>query len=189
MEQVRERTIDDLSQHFANDNLSLEELEKRMELAYRAKSPAELRALTSDLEQLAERQANLPATVAPSPLVTPDRERMTSVMSETKRNGVWVVPQRLDVTSVMADVTIDLTRAVLPSGIIDIHLRALCASVKLIVPPGVRIASRVGALMASVNVRPDEGKPRPELPVIRLSGWALMAEVQTSTRHVEGEES
>ena len=188
LEQVRERTIDQLSQHFANDNLSLDELDRRLELAYRAHSPAELRALTSDLDQVAERQANVPATVSPSPLATPDRERLTAVMSETKRNGVWVVPQQLDVTAVMADTTIDLTQAVLPSGIIDIHLRAVCASVKLIVPPGVRIASRVGALMASVNVRPDEGKPRPELPVIRLSGWALMAEVQTSTRHVEGEE-
>ena len=189
IEQARERTIDQLSQHFAQDNLSLEELERRIELAYRAHSPAELRALTSDLEQLAEQQAHVPATVAPSPLVTPDRERVTAVMSETKRNGVWVVPQRLDVTSVMTDTTIDLTQAVLPSGIIDIHMRAFCASVKLIVPPGVRIASRVSALLASVNVRPDEGKPRPELPVIRLSGWALMAEVQTSTRHIEGEES
>jgi len=187
MEQARERTIDALSDHFAHDNLSLEELERRLELAYRATTPADLRALTADLDQLAEQQAKAPATVAPSALATPDRERVTSIMSETKRRGVWAVPQRLDVNSVMADTTIDLTQAILPSGIIDIHVRAFMAAVKLIVPPGVRVASRVGAFMGSVNVRPDEGKARPEMPVIRLSGWAFMAEVQTKTRHVEGE--
>jgi cell wall-active antibiotic response 4TMS protein YvqF/uncharacterized protein DUF1707 len=188
LEQQRERAIDALSDHFAHDNLSLEELERRMELAYRAQSSADLNALTADLEQLAAQQAQVPATVAPSPLATPDRERLTSIMSETHRRGVWAVPQRLDVNAVMADTTIDLTQAILPSGIIDIHVRALMAAVKLIVPPGVRVASRVSAFMGSVNVRPDEGKPRPDMPVIRLSGWAFMAEVQTSTRHVEGTE-
>ena len=187
LEQARERTIEQLSTHFANDNLSLDELEHRMELAYRATSPAELRTLTADLDRLSEERALTPATVSPSSLATPDRERITSIMSETKRRGVWAVPQRLDVNSVMADTTIDLTQAVLPSGIIDIHVRALMAAVKIIVPPGVRVASRVSAFMGAVNVRPDEGKPRPDLPVIRLSGWAFMAEVQTKTRHREGE--
>ena len=46
----RERTIEELSLHFAHDNLTLEELERRLELAYRATSVAELRTLTSDIK-------------------------------------------------------------------------------------------------------------------------------------------
>lgn len=172
--QARERAIDTLSQHFAHDHITLDELERRLELAYRAGSVAEVRALVSDLESTPGAGAE-PASV-PAPIV-PDHERIVSVMSENRRRGVWAVPQRLDVVAVMADSTIDLTQATLPSGIIDIRVKALMAAVKIIVPPGVRVANRVGAFMGSVNVRPDDAPTRPELPVIRLTGWAVMAEV------------
>jgi hypothetical protein len=186
MEQARERTIDLLSTHFANDALTLEELERRMELAYRATSMTELAALTSDLEAAAP--TAVARTEANAPLaVTLDRDRVVSVMGETQRRGAWAVPQHLDVVAIMSDMLIDLTQASLPTGIIDIHVKALMASVRIILPPGVRIANRMGAFMATVHVRPDEAATRADLPVIRLSGWATMAEVQTKTRHREGD--
>src|SRR6185436_16738578 len=49
LERERERTIELLSQHFAHDNLSLDELERRMEQVYRASSLPALRDLTRDL--------------------------------------------------------------------------------------------------------------------------------------------
>ena len=57
----REKTIALLSQHFAQDNLSLEELEKRMEAVYQAKSVPALRELTRDLLV----DAPLPSALAP----------------------------------------------------------------------------------------------------------------------------
>lgn len=186
LEQVRERAIDTLSEHFAHDRLSLDELERRLELAYRAGSIAEIRALVSDLEappNPATARSNLPAPVVP------DHERIVSIMSENERRGMWAVPQRLDVVAVMSDTTIDLTQATLPSGIIDIKVRSLMASVKIIVPPGVRVANRVSAFMSAVNVRPDDAATSPDLPVIRLTGWAMMTEIVTKTRRVEGEET
>jgi hypothetical protein len=186
MEQARDRAIDVLSNQFAHDAISLEELERRLELAYRASSVAELRALTSDLETAPE-SGSLPARAgAPVPAaLAPDQESVTSIMTETTRRGVWAAPQRLDVTAVMSDTTIDLTQAVLPAGIVDIHIKVVCASFKLILPPGIRVANRVGGFMASIQVNPDDAPARPDLPVIRLSGWALMSEVQTKTRRLE----
>jgi hypothetical protein len=183
----RERMIQQLSDHFANDRLSLEELETRMELAYKASSSADLQRLTADLPSVAASPVPLPADELAA--IAPDRERLFSVMSETRRRGSWVVPQRLDLIALMSDTTIDLTQAALPTGIIDIHVRSICAAVKIIVPPGIQVVSRLSSLMSSVRGSSEPnvsgGEEWKTGTVVRLSGWALMAEVQTKVRRRE----
>jgi uncharacterized protein DUF1707/cell wall-active antibiotic response 4TMS protein YvqF len=188
----RERVIQLLSDHFANDRLSLEDLESRMELAYKSTTLADLQRLTADLPTAAA-AAQVPAPLPADelPAISPDRERVYAVMSETSRRGAWLVPQRLDLLALMSDTTIDLTQATLPSGIIDIHVRSICAAVKLVVPPGLQVVNRVSSLMSSVH---GGGEPADSAgpngawkqgTVVRLSGWALMAEVQTKVRRRE----
>lgn len=185
----RERVIQQLSEHFANDRLSLDEMENRMELAYKASSVGELQRLTADLPSATA--VPVPAPAEELPAVLPDRERIFAVMSETSRRGSWIVPQRLDLLAVMSDTTIDLTQAALPTGIIDIHIRSLCAAVKIVVPPGLQVVNRLSSLMASVRggAEPNEaggpGGGWQQGTVIRLTGWALMAEVQTKVRRRE----
>jgi hypothetical protein len=188
----RERVIQQLSEHFANDRLSLDELEARMELAYKAGSVADLQRLTADLPSAATVPAPAPAPAEDLlPALSPDRERIFAVMSETSRRGSWLVPQRLDLVAVMSDTTIDLTQATLPTGIIDIHVRSVCAAVKIVVPPGLQVVNRLSSLMGSVRGagEPDEtggqGGAWKQGTVIRLTGWALMAEVQTKVRRRE----
>ena len=192
----RERVIQQLSEHFANDRLSLDEMESRMELVYKASSIGELQRLTADLPSAATPAvpAPLPAE-AEVPALPRDRERMFAVMSETSRRGAWLVPQRLDLLAVMADTTIDLTQAALPTGIIDIHLRSMWAAVKIVVPPGLQVVNRVSSVMSSVHGGGEPSDPEDRAAtdssgwrqgtVIRLSGWALMAEVQTKVRRRE----
>ena len=187
----RERVIQRLSEHFANDRLSLDELETRMELAYKAGSVGELQRLTADLPSATAVPVPAPAPAEDLPAVSPDRERIFAVMSETSRRGSWIVPQRLDLLAVMSDTTIDLTQAALPTGIIDIHIRSICAAVKIVVPPGLQVVNRLSSLMASVRGggEPNEtggpGGGWQQGTVIRLTGWALMAEVQTKVRRRE----
>lgn len=181
----------------------MDELETRLEMAYRCQSYDELRQLVSDLPAIGSAVAptapaapHAPRAPAPPlpPALVPERDRVIAVMSETHRRGQWPVPQRLDLTAVMSDTTIDLTQTHLPAGIVDIRIRSLFASVKVIVPPGIQVVSRVGSLMASVTGaseprRAAEGESawRSET-VIRLTGWAVMAEVQTKVRHREESE-
>jgi hypothetical protein len=189
----RERIIQELSLHFANDNLSLDELEARMERAYKLTTIAELQSLTADLPRTGAVASTSVSVDKPGEMeaLAPERERVYSVMSETKRRGAWLVPQRLDLVAVMSDTTIDLTQATLPAGIIDIHVRCLWAAVKVIVPPGLQVVTRLSSLMGSVG---GSGEPDDERrghaawrsgTVVRLSGWALMAEVQTKVRRRE----
>jgi hypothetical protein len=168
----------------------MDELDARMEGVYKASSLDELRRLTADLPESTAVAAVPPAEPV---AIAPDRDRVVAIMSETKRRGPWLVPQRLGVFALMSDTTIDLTQATLPAGIIDIHVRSLMAAVKLIVPPGVQIVSRVGSLMGSVHGggEPDQtpGAPawRPGT-VVRLTGWACMAEVSVKVRRRERKE-
>lgn len=187
----RERVIQRLSEHFANDRLSLDELESRIELAYKAGSVGELQRLTADLPSASALPVPAPPAVEELPALAPDRDRIFAVMSETSRRGSWIVPQRLDLVAVMADTTIDLTQAALPTGIIDIHIRSICAAVKIVVPPGLQVVNRLSSLMGSVrgggapNDAAGPGGAWKEGTVIRLTGWAVMAEVQTKVRRRE----
>jgi hypothetical protein len=187
----RERVIQQLSEHFANDRISLDDLESRMELAYKAGSLGELQRLLADLSSGTALPVPAPVPADELAALSPDRQRIFAVMSETSRRGPWPVPQRLDLLAVMSDTTIDLTQATLPSGIIDIHIRSVCAAVKIVVPPGLQVVNRLSCLMGSVH---GEGEPNEaggqgggwtQGTVIRLSGWALMAEVRTKVRRRE----
>ena len=135
---ARDRTIERLSAHFANDRLSIDELDARLERAYAATSLAELDALTADLPETqpvahVERQSSTSRAIeryeGPS--------RIRAIMSETRRGGLWVVPPELDVRAVMANITLDLRSAMLSPGVTDIEVKALMASVQILLPPGV----------------------------------------------------
>jgi hypothetical protein len=200
----RERIIRELSLHFANDNLSLDELELRMERAYKAATVADLRSLTADLPQASPPGKVEPpaapagnragSAVAPREAYVVERDKLVSIMSETKRRGAWSVPQRLNVYAFMSDTEIDLTQATLPPGVVDIHVRSLFAAVKVLVPPGLQVVNRLSSIMASVvgGSEPDNNQSAAwrSGTVIRLTGWATMAEVQTKVvkRLIEGGE-
>jgi Cell wall-active antibiotics response 4TMS YvqF/Domain of unknown function (DUF1707) len=194
---AREQKINELSVHFANDDLSLEDLERRIEQVYKAGSVADLAKITADLTQasapaepelqLSKRrgsQANSNIAAAYQPT-----GRLLSLMSSTRRVGRWVVPQKLDVVAIMSDTKLDLTHAVLPSGVTDFEIRAVMASLKMIVPPGVRVIVDTHSVMANVRSRADEFDadvpPSPSAPVIRITGFALMADINVVVRRRE----
>jgi len=182
LERERERAIELLSQHFAHDNLSLDELERRIEQVYRAGSLPALRELTKDLSS--DVVAVTPRREAQVPEVfTPEDDRIVSVMANTKRRGMWLVPRQLDVWSVMSETHLDFTQVRLPPGVTEIHLRAVMASVKVIVPPGVRVVVQPSAFMADVS---DEALSPPPVgskaPVLRITGPLFMAELKVRVR-------
>src|SRR5437867_1497581 len=102
LERERERTIELLSQHFAHDNITLDELERRLEQVYRASSLPALRELTKDLPAETTETEQRRAAAVPE-VFAPERDRIFSIMAETKRRGVWRVPRWLTVWSIMSD--------------------------------------------------------------------------------------
>lgn len=187
LEREREKTIELLSQHFAHDNLALDELERRMALVYRASDILSLRELTRDLPS-----AEAPVAVrAPAPVpqaFMPETGRILSIMASTKRKGVWQPPRDLDLRCVMSETHLDFTQAQLAPGVTEIDVFALMAQVKIIVPPGVRVVCQPGAFMADVA---DETTDPPPVgsgaPVIRITGFVMMTELKVFVRTREKE--
>ena len=194
LSRAREQKISELSQYFANDDLSLDELERRIERVYRAANVLELDEITADLRSsVSPESAPLPtargASGSVAPISSPVRSRMLAIMGETKRVGRWQVPRQLDVLSVMSDTRLDLTQAVVGPGTTDIHVTAFWAACKIVVPPGMRVINEMHAVMASVTSKAHEmdrpGDERPGATVIRLTGTAIMAEVKVVVRKLE----
>ena len=195
LSRARETKINELSTHFANDDLTLEDLERRIERVYKAASVAELEEITADLRKAMT--VPVDQSIAPSLRSTAVSSsgqtigsRILAFMSSTRRVGRWLVPPKLDVVAIMSDTKLDFTHAAMPGAVIDVHVRAVMASCKLVVPPNVRVINETHALMANVRSRASEVLPGDapasvESPVIRLTGYALMSDVNVVVRRLE----
>ncbi len=201
---AREQKITELSEHFANDNLSLEDLERRIEQVYKAASVADLEQLTADLrgsasladqrpssarrDRLAPQPAEFSATVQPGYEVP--QARMLAIMSSTRRVGRWAVPRDLRMFAMMSDTKLDLTTASLPiGGVVNLEITAIMCAVKIIVPPNMRVVNEMHSFMADVRSGADEtlneSLATPGTPIVRLRGTALMSEVKVKVRRRE----
>ena len=75
----RQTTIDTLVQHYAADNITVDEFERRVDIAHRTRDLTELSRLTSDLPVLAQPQ---------SPAQTPEADRLIRRGAEVLSNAV-----------------------------------------------------------------------------------------------------
>src|SRR5690349_9801277 len=87
---VRERVIQTLTDAFANDVLTVNELEERLEKAYQAQTADEAMALIAGLPQKPMPGGAIAAVDEPPVMtLTRQRERVLSIMSSQNRRGAW----------------------------------------------------------------------------------------------------
>ena len=179
LDEARERAIRLLTDGFAYDVISVDEFEWRLGQLSHADSAAAMDALVTDLARPARGPAD--TALAPSALA-PAEGRILGIMSETRRQGPWRVPQHLRVKAVMSEVKIDLRYAVIPPAC-TIDVSAIMANVSFIVPPGFVVDFDVGAIMgASRNDARAVAHDTYTLPHVRIRGSAIMAEVRVRVR-------
>ena len=94
LEQVRERVIEALSEHFARDNISLDDLETRMARVYSATTPQEVDSLLDGLPALAT-GAPLPASLEPNAPAPKLRKRLVAIMLGAARTVPRVMRHRM----------------------------------------------------------------------------------------------
>lgn len=176
LEAARERTIRVLTDRFADDTLSLDEFETRLDRMYKATTPSELDALLREVELRQPRAVAIdtPGSYAPS---TP--RRILAFMSNTKRTGRWVLPRKLEARSIMSELVLDLRDVAIPSGVCEIDVFSLMAHTKILVPPGVIVEEMPLSVMSEVdNDAVDDGTIRGDAPRVRLVGTAIMSHVE-----------
>ena len=176
LEAARERTIRVLTDRFADDTLSLDEFEARLDRMYKASTPAELDTLLGEVEARQPRPVGLDAAAHYGPSVP---RRILAIMSNTKRTGRWSMPRKLEARAIMSEIVLDLREVTLPAGVCEIDVFALMANIEILVPPGIIVEEMPLSLMANIeNHAIDDGTAGANAPRLRLVGTAVMANVE-----------
>ncbi len=184
----REMVIDALSTHFANDALDIDEFEQRVDLAHHAASVAELDELLADLQSADEGPSSSLVRQAEAPQVaiaTRGRRsrRVRAILSDIKRKGTWRVPKRLRAVAVMGSLSLDFREAQLEPGVTKIRVRAIGGDIKIIVPPHLQVECEGRAIIGSFEeMYQNTGERDPDAPLLRITGVAIIGEVEISTR-------
>jgi len=155
----RDRVVELLRISAGDGRLTAKELDERLELALTARTYGELAKLVSDLPAS--------GSVASAPAATPkakDVVRIDCHSSHIRRDGPWVVPQRLEMIVRSGHVTLDFSQAVITQPTLRIDMEVRSGYVLLVTKPGIVVdTDEVAIRSGHVKVRPAAG---PEVPVL-----------------------
>ncbi len=179
----RTRVVELLQTAFAHDHLSMDEFERRVSVAYQARTASEVTALVADLERM------LPLTAAASQpnaaqLQAQQRAqheaRIVTIFSNNERNGVMTVPRRLEIVVVFGNVELDLRDSTFMSGVTEIDVSAAFGNVELTLPLGVRVENSGSAFMGSFDHHSagPSGYAIDAAHTIRITGHAVFSSVE-----------
>jgi len=174
----RERIVAVLAEAASDGRLTLDEHSERVQHAYQARTLGELAELTRDL---------VPA--GSQPLQLDDSRMVSAFFSTSRREGRWVVPDRLSVTAVGGHVILDLREALLQSLHTILHVTLVGGQLQMLVPEGVsvvvtrsRYSARVGP---DLTPRPGPAA-RPGEPLIEIRTFSVAGQVRVHTPRKPG---
>jgi Domain of unknown function (DUF1707) len=164
----RDRVVELLRVAAGDGRLTAAELDERLEAALTARTYSELAVLTADL----------PATGAgPSSVALPapkDLVRIDCGSGSAKRDGQWVVPQRMQVSVTSGSVKLDLTRAVITSSTLRLDADVRSGSLTLVTRPGILVdTDDVAVRSGSVRVKTHRAPAAPVLLRVEVSGKVM----------------
>jgi hypothetical protein len=186
----RERVARVLHDAMAEGRLTVNELEERLDLVYAAKTFGEMEPLLRDLpvgNQPRALAVPTPATAMPAASNRIGGRGTSSnaiaIMSGTDRKGVWTVPPTFTSVAVMGGVEIDLTEARFEDAETTIQAFALMGGIDIYVPEDIVVqVNGSGFMGAFENHAQNQAQPRPGVPLVRITGLAVMGGVDVKRR-------
>ena len=179
----RDAVIAALTDHFSKDVLDLDEFDRRIDLAHRAVTVAELDALVADL-------APIPATAlvaTPTPEVALDRypsaKRFLCILGGVDKKGRWTVPRALRVVCFWGGATLDFRDADLAPGVTDLRVTCVMGGCHIIVPPWLAVEIDGTAILGGFDeMDRGHGAPDPGRALLRITGLCVMGGFSCETR-------
>lgn len=180
----REYVVQRLSEAFAADRISVDELDARLGQVYRATSLQQLGQLLEDPSNPGwSLEKPLPTARVAREYAVPDRGFGMAFMGGYERGKGWVLPRHFKAYAVMGGVELDLRDARFSPGVSEIEVFAFWGGIDIVVPEGVRVESDGMAVMGGISVDSGEASlDDPDAPVLRISGLALMGGVTVSRK-------
>jgi hypothetical protein len=185
LKREREHTVKLLIDHYAADNLTVEEFETRLDRAYVATTPEDLATLLAGLPVLASTSA---VTAAPPVATVPanqvkDFGMQIAIMGGSERRGSWTPPRKLYSLAVMGGAGLDFREARMPPGETVVNVLAVMGGVEVIVPPGMAVETHGMGIMGGFEAVDQAGDyTDPEAPRLVIRGMAIMGGVDISVR-------
>lgn len=192
----RERVAKVLHDAMADGRLTIDELEERLDAVYAAKTFGELEPVVRDLPVELTDITPAPRPVqrtSPAVLPThavshriggqPTSRTAIAIMSGVERTGNWVVPATFNAFAMMGGIEIDLTDATFEAEETVIQASAIMGGIEIYVPEDVIVrVSGTGFMGAFESRVRDQQQGPPGTPVIRVTGFALMAGIEVRRR-------
>src|SRR5262249_7251510 len=151
----RERIVELLKRHYANDELTEAELESRLKEAYAARTVSDLENIVVDLPSMAGTRTDT---------------TIKATLSGQERKLAGIVPPELTLNARLGYVELDLRDATFAPGVTTIDVHSFMGYVEIHLPEGVRVESHGRALFGYFAVKGlDEDSDR----VVRITGRAV----------------
>ncbi len=182
----RERAVLTLGRAASDGRLDVDELEERLQLAYAARTRAELDTLLADVGGFIEGDLGDGPVTVPAPRagagararVVPSAEAGTSwivsIMGGNERSGRWRVAERCTVVNLMGGTEIDLRDVELSDAVTQINVYTLMGGFEIRVPDGIDVQVSKFALMGGHEVKLGSEPPPPGAPLVRLRLISVM---------------
>ena len=176
----REQAAAVLREAAGHGRITMDELDERLELAYAAKTYADLAAVIRDLPAPAP-------TPGPGPAMagriggTPRSTFSIAIMSGAQRMGRWVVPRTYVGVAVMGGIELDLRDAQFSEPEVTIHAYTLMGGIEITVPEDIDVDVSGIAFMGGFDHNAS-GPGVPGAPRVRVIGFALMGGVDVKRK-------
>lgn len=192
VESARREAIRVLCRAQADDRLSVEAFESRLEQVKHAPNQATLAAILADLDEAAFPEpvisgryplARIDPTEVAAAVSPAEYLRISSVFASSKRAGAWTVPLEIEGFVLFGELVLDLRDAVFGADVVDIIVDVKLGSFTLIVPAGTQVENEVAETLSSSShsTRSARGA-RPNGLLVRLRGKAWLASVDVKEK-------
>ena len=172
----REQAADVLREAAGHGRINMDELDERLELAYAAKTYADLAAVTRDLPGPVQAPGPVQPAMAGRIGGTPRSKFSVAILSGARRKGRWVVPRSYVGVAVMGGIELDLREAQFSEPEVTIHAYTLMGGIEITVPEDVDVDVSGIAFMGGFDHNAS-GPGVPGAPRVRVIGFALMGGV------------
>ena len=181
----REQAAEVLREAAGHGRITMDELDERLELAYAAKTYADLAAVTRDLPQSGQAPGPAGRPAAMDRVGgTPRNKFSVAIMSGARRAGRWVVPRSYVSVAVMGGIELDLREALFSEPEVTIHAYTVMGGIEITVPEDVDVDVSGIAFMGGFDHNAS-GPGAPGAPRVRVLGFALMGGVDVRRKPVK----
>ncbi len=200
LEGERQRTIDALCEDFAQDALKMDEFERRVDVAHKAGSLADLRELLADLpsgRQVVPSEGAAPvvpkapvsgalvqASLASTELVR-ERQLVLSVLGGSSRKGAWTPARHVYCINILGGIQLDFREARLAPGVTEVSVFSKLGGVDIIVPPGLQVDFGGIGILGGFDMSDEvTGVVDASAPILRVNGIAILGGVDVTVRQL-----